>query len=193
MSKLGSRMLRRTFLGGAAASALGALWRPIMAGAATGVAPQRLLLIHRPCGSNSLTNGRWWPTGGATGWTASPLLASFTDGKIASLQNQIVVLKGLTCPRNMNWLGDGHGGGYLGMLTPVPKDIGTNSWPQSASATPATRADGHSKSLTPTDQSADQLLLGLIPALGGRPIPSVQLTVSTESSDQTNDLHCLRV
>jgi hypothetical protein len=195
-SMAGKRMLRRTFLGGAAASALGALARPILAGAATGVAPQRLLVIHRPCGSNSLTNGRWWPTGGTTGnvgWQASPLLASFTDGKIASLQNQMVVLKGLTCPRNMNWLGDGHGGGYLGMLTPPPKDTGTGSWPQSSSATAATRADGHSKSLTPTDQSFDQMLLGQIPTLQGRPVASVQLTASTESSDQTNDLHCLRV
>ena len=105
----------------------------------------------------------------------------------------MVVLKGLTCPRNMNWLGDGHGGGYLGMITPPPKDTGTSSWPQSASATPATRADGHSKSLTPTDQSIDQLLLNQIPALKGRPVSSVQLTASTESSDQTGDLHCLRV
>jgi hypothetical protein len=191
----GKRMLRRTFLGGAAASAAAMLWRPIFAAAATGASPQRLFFIHRPCGSNSLTNGRWWPTGGTgnVGWTASPLLSSFTDGKIASLQNQMVVLKGLTCPRNMNWLGDGHGGGYLGMITPPPKDTGTSSWPQSASATPATRADGHSKSLTPTDQSIDQLLLDQVPALQGRPVPSVQLTASTESSDQTNDLHCLRV
>lgn len=187
------RMLRRTFLGGVGATAAAALLRPILAHAQTGAAPQRVLFIHRPCGTSSLGNGRWWPTGGATGWTASPLLSSFTDGKIASLQNQMVVLKGLTCPRNMNWLGDGHGGGYLGMITPPVKDIGTLSWPQSASATQATRNDGHSKSLTPSDQSIDQLLLGQVAALRAAPVPSVQLTASTESSDQSSDLHCLRV
>src|SRR4029077_5816300 len=112
------RMLRRTFLGGVATSALGSIWRPVMANAQTGAAPQRLLLIHRPCGTSSLDNGRWWPTGGTTGWSASPLISSFTDGKLASLQNQMVVLKGLTNPRNQNWLGDQHASGFLGMITP---------------------------------------------------------------------------
>jgi Protein of unknown function (DUF1552) len=186
-------MRRRTFLGGLGAAGATALLRPLLAHAQAGVAPQRLLFIHRPCGTSSLGNGRWWPTGGTTGWTASPLLSSFTDGKLASLQNNMVVLKGLTCPRNMNWLGDAHGGGYLGMMTPPVKDVGTLSWPQSASASPANKADGHSKSLMPSDQSIDQLLLTQVAALGGTPIPSVQLTASTESSDQTNDLHCLRV
>jgi hypothetical protein len=169
--------------------------RPIMAHAQTGVAPQRLLLIHHPCGSSSLANGRWWPTGGTTGWTASPLLSSFTDGKIASLQNQMIVLKGLTCPRNMNWVGDHHGGGFLAMLTPPNKDIGPLSWPQSSSATPSTRADPTSKTTTASGPSIDQVFLSQIPALKGAPcpVPSVQLTASTESSDQTNDYHCLRV
>ena len=176
-------------------TAVGALLRPMLAHADTGVAPQRLLLIHRPCGSSSLGNGRWWPTGGSTGWTASPLLSSFTDGKLASLQNSMVVLKGLTCPRNMNWLGDAHGSGYLGMMTPTPKDVGNLTRPQSASATPSSKADGHSKTITAIDQSADQLFLQKIAALRGAPcpVPSVQLTASTESSDQTNDMHCLRV
>jgi hypothetical protein len=186
------RILRRAFLGGMGATAVGAMLRPIIAHADTGVAPQRLLLIHRPCGSSSLGNGRWFPTGGSTGWTASPLLSSFTDGKIASLQNNMVVLKGLTCPRNMNWQGDAHGSGFLGMMTPPVKDTGYTSLPQSASATPASKADGHSKTTTAIDQSADQLFLNSIPALKGAPIPSVQLTASTESSDQSSDQHCLR-
>jgi hypothetical protein len=193
----GTRFLRRTFLGGLAATAAGAIWRPIMVGAQTATSPQRLLLIHRPCGSNSLDDGRFWPTGGTgnVGWQASPLLSSFTDGKVASLQNQMVVLKGLTCPRNMSWLGDGHGSGYLGMMTPPPKDTGYTTRPQSASATPATRADGHSKTITAIDQSIDQLFLGQIPALRGAPcpVPSAQLTASTEASDESGDLHCLRV
>jgi len=193
MTKSEQRMRRRAFLGGAGMTAVAAMLRPMLAHAAAGTAPQRLLLIHRPCGSSSLGNGRWWPTGGATGWTASPLLSSFTDGKLASLQNQMVVLKGLTCPRNMNWLGDGHGSGYLGMMTPTPKDVGNLTRPQSASATPGSKADGHSKTITAIDQSADQLFLQQIAGLQGCPVPSVQLTASTESSDQTNDMHCLRV
>ena len=186
------RMSRRTFLGGVAMSSLGTILRPIMAHAQTGVAPQRLLLIHRPCGSSSLNNGRWWPTGGSTGWTASPLLSSFTDGKIASLQNNMVVLKGLTCPRNMNWFGAQHGNAYLGMITPPIKDIGPQSRP-STSGKPTTVSN--SLTTTASDQSIDQLFLSQIPALKGPPcpVPSVQLTASTESADQTNDFHCLRV
>jgi len=190
-----SRILRRSFLAGAGTTVLSTLLRPLLAHAQSGVAPQRLLLIHHPCGSSSLGNGRWWPTGGTKGWTASPLLSSFTDGKIASLQNNMVVLQGLTCPRNMYWLGDAHGSGFLGMMTPPMKDSGPSSWPQSASATASTRADPNSKTITAGDQSIDQLFLSQIPALKGAPcpIPSVQLTASTESSDQTNDIHALRV
>jgi hypothetical protein len=187
------RMLRRAFLGGMGMTAVGAMMRPMLAAAATGSAPQRLLLIHRPCGTSSLGNGRWWPTGGTTGWTASPLLSSFTDGKIASLQNSMLVMKGLTCPRNMNWQGDAHGSGFLSMLTPTPKDVGYTTRPQPPTATPAQKADGHTKTMTAIDQSADQLFLSQIAALQGTPVPSVQLTASTESSDQTNDMHCLRV
>ncbi len=189
------RVSRRALLAGAGTTAVSALLRPILAHAQSGAAPQRLLLIHHPCGSSSLGNGRWWPTGATKGWTASPLLSSFTDGKIASLQNNMVVLKGLTCPRNMYWLGDAHGSGFLGMVTPPIKDSGPTSWPQSASATASTRADPNSKTITAGDQSIDQLFLSQIPVLKGAPcpIPSVQLTASTESSDQTNDIHALRV
>jgi hypothetical protein len=187
------RMLRRTFLGGVATSALGSIWRPVMANAQTGASPQRLLLIHRPCGTSSLDNGRWWPSGGPTGWTASPLLSSFTDGKIASLQDRMVVLKGLTCPRNMNWLGAQHGNAYLSMIAPPFKDVGPNSVPQSITGKPTT--DPHSILTTASDQSIDQLFLNQIPGLKGAPspVPSVQLTASTESSDQTGDYHCFRV
>jgi hypothetical protein len=195
-------MFRRAFLGGVGTTALGAMLKPVMVYANTGVAPQRLLLIHRPCGTSVGTtnamypnDGRWWPAGGTTGWTASPLLSSFTDGKIASLQDRMVVIKGLSCPRNMNWQGDHHGSGFLGMISPPPKDIGFKSRPQSASATPSSMADPISKTTTATDQSIDQLFLSQIPALQGSPCPvsSAQLTASMESADQAGDLHCLRV
>lgn len=193
MAKQDFRMMRRALLGGLGLGAVGAMLRPFAAAAAAGGPPQRLLMIHRPCGSSSLSNGRWWPTGGPTGWTASPLLSSFTDGKLASLQNSMVVLKGLTCPRNMNWQGDAHGSGFLSMLTPTPKDIGYQTRPQPPTATAAQKADGHTKTMTAIAESADQLFLSQIPALQGTPVPSVQLTCSTESSDKTNDMHCLRV
>jgi hypothetical protein len=185
--------MRRSFLRGAAAAGAAAVVRPVAAHAQTGAAPQRLLLIHRPCGSSSLGNGRWWPTGGVTGWKASPLLESFTDGKLAAVQSSMVVLKGLTNPRNMFWLGDAHGSGFLGMISPPVKDVGSSSWPQSASATPSTRADPNGKTITPSDQSIDQLFLSQIAGLKGAAVPSVQLTASTESADQTNDHHALRV
>ena len=155
------RMLRRSLLSGVAASAAGAILRPLALHAQTGAAPQRLLLIHRPCGSSSLANGRWFPTGGTTGWTPSPLLSSFTDGKIAALQNQMVVLKGLSSARSMDWLGDQHGAGYLAMLTPPPKDTGSGSWPQSASATASTRADpnGTQSAQTPVAAGFSRRLL----------------------------------
>src|SRR5262249_40936524 len=78
------RFRRRSFLAGAGTTALATMLRPIMAYAQAGITPQRLLLIHRPCGtalgsSNTMypNDTRWWPTGGTTGWTASPLLSSF--------------------------------------------------------------------------------------------------------------------
>jgi len=180
-------------------TALGSLLRPIMSYAQTGAAPQRLLVIHRPCGT-SLGTGHdnwWWPSGGPTGWTASPLLSSFTDGKIASLQNKMVVLQHLNAPRNMNWIGDKHGAGFLSMITPAVADTGSKSWPQTPGASASSKADANGKSITPTGGSADQLFLNNIPALKGPmgapvPIQSAQLTASTESSDQTNDWHALK-
>ena len=193
------RISRRTLLAGMGTTALGSLLRPTMSYAQTGKAPQRLLVIHRPCGT-SLGTGHdnwWWPSGGATGWTPSPLLSSFTDGKIASLQNKMVVLQHLNAPRNMNWSGDKHGAGFLAMITPSPKDTGGASWPLTPGASASSRADPNTKSITPTGGSVDQLFLNNIAALKGSPgapvpIPSVQLTASTESSDQTNDWHCVK-
>src|SRR5260370_28419846 len=139
-------MRRRAFLSGAGTTALATLLRPIMAYAQVGAAPQRILTIHRPCGT-SLGTGHddwWWPIGGVTGWKASPLLSSLTDGKIASLQNKMVVLQHLNAHRNMNWIGDKHGSGFLGMVTPPPKDPPSGSqyaYPISPEAPPGERSD----------------------------------------------------
>src|SRR5678816_3419462 len=73
-NKKNFQILRRSFLGGLAATGAGALVRPLVAQAqsATG-APQRILHIHRPCGSEMT---KWWPTGGTTDWVSSPLISS---------------------------------------------------------------------------------------------------------------------
>jgi len=73
---------RRAFLGGLGASTAAATFlRPILGQTATGAAPQRLLMIHRPCGSAmdpDIQKGApsfWWPTSGASGgkdWLVSP-------------------------------------------------------------------------------------------------------------------------
>lgn len=194
-------MSRRGFLAGAGTTALGTLLRPIMAYAQAGMAPQRLLFIHRSDGTclGTSNDARWYPTGGATGWTASPLLSSFTDGKIASLQNQMVVLRGLSCPRNMNWLGDKHGAGFLGMLTPPVKDQGPTTWPKLPTYSPQYQLDPNTKSITASDESIDQLFLRQISALKGSPcpVPSAQLTASTESADRMTTIpyggSCVRV
>jgi hypothetical protein len=184
------QMSRRGLLAGAGATAVGTLLRPIMAHAQVGVAPQRLLFIHRSDGTclGTSNDARWYPTmgpaGGTTGWTASPLLSSFTDGKIASLQSQMVLLRGLSCPRNMNWLGDKHGSGYIGILTPPLKDVGPTTLPKLPTYSPAYQLDPNSKSITASDESIDQLFLRQIPALKGSPVPSAQLTASTECADR---------
>src|SRR5258708_11428733 len=83
------------------------------------------------------------------------------------------------------------------MVRPEVKDTGAGSWPQTPGASASSKADANGKSLTPTGSSADQLFLNNIPELKGPlgapvAIPSVQLTASTESSDQTSDWHCLK-
>jgi len=172
-----------------------------MAYAQVGLAPQRLLMIHRPDGTSLGTSNdaRWWPAGGTTGWTASPLISSFTDGKIASLQNQMVVLRGISCPRNMNWLGDKHGAGFLGMITPPLKDLGPTTWPKLPTYQASYQLDPNSKSITSSDESIDQLFLRQIAALQGSPcpVPSAQLTSSSESADRMTGIpyggSCVRV
>jgi hypothetical protein len=194
-------MSRRGFLAGVGTTAMGTLLRPIMAYAQLGIAPQRLLFIHRSDGTTlgTANDARWWPTGGTTGWTASPLLSSFTDGKIASLQNNMVVLRGISCPRNMNWLGDKHGAGFLGMITPPVKDQGPTTWPKLPTYQPSYQLDPNSKSITASDESIDQLFLRQIPALKGSPcpVPSAQLTASAESADRMTSIpfggSCVRV
>ncbi len=180
------RIQRRSFLAGLGTGAASAFVRPLIAQAQTGTAPQRILVIHRPCGTDTT---HWFPTGGLTDWVASPLLSSFS-----ALRNDMVILKGVDCPRNQNWLGDKHGAGMIAMMAPPPADKGTDNhvWPVLPGYTVAQQNDTNAKFFTSTDKTFEQLMLEKIAALKGAPIPSVQLTSSLESADSTRDC-CLRV
>jgi hypothetical protein len=179
------RILRRSFLAGLGSTAAGGLFRPLVAQAQTG-SPQRILHIHRPCGTEM---SKWWPTGGLTDWVASPLISSFN-----ALRSDMVILRGVDCPRKQAWLGDKHGAGMIAMVAPPPQDKGTDLhvWPVLPGYTPAQQEDTNAKFFTSTDKTIEQLFLEKIPALGGTAIPSVQLTSSSESANSRSDC-CLRV
>jgi len=183
MKTKNSRILRRTFLGGLGTSAAAAFVRPMVAQAQTGASPQRLLSIHRPCGSAMNQKAQpgapswWWPTSGAAGgtdWVVAPggLIDTFK-----SLRNDMVIMKGVHCPRVQEWLGDKHGAGMLAMISPSPKDPKPSlaAWPVLPGRTAQEQADTNAKFFTATDRSIDQQFLNTISTLKAK-IPSIQLT-----------------
>ena len=124
MSILKTHLARRSLLAGLGTGAAAALLRPLLAEAQTGSGPQRLLIIHRPCGT---VPAKWWPTGGVTDWTTSPILSAFDK-----LRNDMVVMKGVDCPRKQEWLGNKNGAGMIAMMAPPPMDKGPTDlhvWP----------------------------------------------------------------
>src|SRR3954447_20755603 len=103
-----SKFGRRPLLAGIGAGVAHMFFRPLVA-QAEGVTPQRLLLIHRPCGS---WPKQFFPAGPAgTGYASTPLLDSF-----AALRAKMVVMKGVDCPRTDDVNGDRHGMGIMTML-----------------------------------------------------------------------------
>jgi hypothetical protein len=74
----------------------------------------------------------------------------------------------------MNWLGDKHGAGFLGMITPPVKDQGPTTWPKLPTYQPAYQLDPNSKSITAADESIDQLFLRQIPGLKARRVLSLR-------------------
>ncbi len=189
---------RRTLLRGLGVStAAAAFLRPILAQTQTGTAPQRLLIIHRPCGSVMNPQDQpgapsyWWPTSGASGgmdWVVAPggLIDSFK-----AVRNSMVVMKGLDCPRVQEWYGDKHGAGMLAMISPPPAGPGDNkAWPvipgRESEAT-----DPNAKFFTATDRSIDQLFVNTIPTLASlAAIPSISLSPDLISAQPAN--FCLR-
>jgi hypothetical protein len=189
---------RRAFLGSLGATTAAATFlRPILAQSQTGVAPQRLLVIHRPCGSAMNPTDQpgapsyWWPTSGASGgtdWIVAPggLIDSFK-----AVRSSMVVMKGVHCPRIQSWNGDKHGAGMLAMISPSPKDPGdNNAWP----IIPGRENDpdqANGKFFTATDRSIDQLFVNTIPTLKSpAAIPSISLTPDLISAQPANT--CLR-
>jgi hypothetical protein len=161
-----SHIPRRTFLAGVGTTAAGTLLRPLFASAA-GASPTRLLIVHRPCGTFP---GQFFPTGGnATTFTLPPILAPF-----APLQNDMVILNGIYCPRDHGWAGDQHGAGLITMMSGKrPIEIpGTNSG-----------GDANAKNQMASGLSIDQFLLGKTEAnLKGMTTGSIQSTAYRPSS-----------
>src|SRR5437762_11271647 len=119
-----TRFARRSLLAGLGTTAAAGLLRPAMTEAQTGLAPQRLLIIHRP---NGTVPSKWFPTGGVTDWITSPILSAFVK-----LRNDMVVMKGVDCPRVQDWLGNQNGAGMIAMMAPPPMDKGPSDrhvWP----------------------------------------------------------------
>ena len=194
-----NRIGRRAILGGLGATTAAATFlRPILAQTQTGAAPQRLLVIHRPCGSAMNAKDQpgassyWWPTSGASGSTDFVVAPGGLIDSFKAVRNSMVVMKGVHCPRIQEWNGDKHGAGMLAMMSPSPKDPGNNNaWP----IIPGRENDpdqANGKFFTATDRSIDQLFLNTIPTLkSAAGFPSISLTPDLISSQKSN--FCLRV
>ncbi len=167
MKKANTKFPRRAVLAGLGSGAAATFLRPLVGQAQAAATPRRLLIIHRPGGT---VPEQWWPTGGVTSWTASPILNEF-----AALRNEMVVLNGIACPRDPNGIGDRPAAGMLAMMTPPPASA--VGWP---STTGAPSSDPNTKQITATDQSIDQLLAHQVPAFQSA-VPSLQLAMSSQT------------
>lgn len=160
-------------LGSIGAGLAGLLIRPLQAQEQLGP-PQRLLIVHFPCGTIAES---FFPSSLNPDAPLPLVLSPFE-----ALRNDMAVLEHVTNPRDWQWLGDAHGMGMLTMLTGVrPITIpGTDS-----------AGDPNAKNLTAAGPSIDQHLLSLVPGLKGGSGPlSLQCTGHGESDD---GLPCTKV
>ena len=181
MTPTASRFLRRSFLAGLGTAGAATLLRPLLNAEAQATGPQRLLIIHRPCGTSPQD---WFPTtGGVKDWGTTPILSSFD-----ALRSDMVVMKGIDLARNPEWNGDKHGAGLVSVMCPPP----ANGFPliPGSSGEEVTDADG--KAFTGTGPSVDQELLRNVPALQGTSVGSLQLGASAGSAKGSGP-ECLRV
>ena len=169
---------RRAALAGIDASAAGMFLRPLFASAA-GASPTRLLIVHRPCGTRPEV---FFPNGGDnknysldfTGNVNGVMIPSITKA-FTPLIPDMVMLNGITCPRDHGWDGDQHAAAMITMMTG-----------KRFMALPGTtdlQMDSNAKTIVAVDKSIDQVLLGSPAAnLGGRPIALIQSTAYRPSS-----------
>jgi hypothetical protein len=161
----GKHIPRRTFLAGVGTTAAGTLLRPLFASAA-GASPTRLVIVHRPCGTNP---DEFFPVGGDTTTFTLPSILQ----PLQALKNDMVILNGVTCPRDPGWAGDKHGAGMISMMSgrravEIP---GTNSG-----------GDANAKNQCAPSASFDQFLLQKSTMFQGTATPSIQSSAYRPSS-----------
>jgi hypothetical protein len=154
---------RRTVLAGVGAGVLGSLLRPLQAQEA-GAPPTRLLIVHRPCGT-VLEN--FFPAAGdSKNFTLPPIISAFEP-----LKNEMVIVDGITCPRDSGWPGDQHAAAMIAMMT------------GRKFANTANDPDPNTKLIVGADKSFDQYMLSKVPALLPNPgLPSIQSTAYLPSN-----------
>jgi hypothetical protein len=175
-----TRFGRRSFFTAAGAGVAHMFLRPMLA-EAQGVIPQRLLMIHRPCGT--------WPddflppkgTPAGANYPITPILKSFE-----ALRHKMVVFRGVDGLPNDLANGDRHGAGMIGQIS-------GNLPVQPANASQSDRDDSNSKTITVGSPSFDQWILangiaGVQPAAGGA--KSIHLSGTTRSG-QGQHFACL--
>ena len=108
---ISTRLSRRSFFTGLGAGVAHVFLRPLLA-EADGIIPQRLLMIHRPCGTwpDEFLPARTQPAG--TGYPMTPILEPFE-----ALRHKMVVFRGVDGPPNNTQNGDRHGAGLIGQVT----------------------------------------------------------------------------
>jgi hypothetical protein len=157
---------RRSFLAGAGTGAAGVFLSPLFASAA-GATPNRLLIVHRPCGT---LPEAFFPQGGdATTFTLPSILSPFE-----SLKSDMAILNGVYCPRDHEAPGDQHGAGMITMMSGrKPVEIpGTSSG-----------GDPQAKNQQSAGPTIDQQLLAKATSgLSGTSTPSIQSTAYRPSS-----------
>ncbi len=162
---------RRSFLSAMGAGVGHMFLRPLVA-EADGVVPQRLLMMHRPCGT--------WPDDflpaksvpGGANYPTTPILKSFE-----ALRHKMVVMRGVDGLPNDTQPGDRHGAGVINMITGR-----LHTQPPNASA--QDRKDNDSKTITAAGPSFDQFVLmqgipGVQPPTGSA--KSIHLSGNTRS------------
>jgi Protein of unknown function (DUF1552) len=158
---------RRSVLAGVGAGVIGSLLRPLQAQEAMGP-PTRLLIVHRPCGT--VLENFFPAAGSATDFVLAPITKAFEP-----LKSEMVIVDGITCPRDTGWSGDQHAAALITMMTgkKFTNIPGTNA-----------AGDPNTKYIVAADKSIDQYLLGKLPAklLPNAALPSIQSTAYLPSN-----------